>query len=122
MLSYKKKKLTTRITEFVNEYRLAIFILDAKVQKKLSDTLHGGPGGALTEKTISMFVPFLRMVMIFTHMIKLVAGSGKAGKIIEEYTTYRHKSDLQEIINKIKAEKVTNLGNHVGSVLATFCC
>lgn len=102
--------------------KIGYILIDAKGSKKSYPIiyLHGGPGGAITEKTISMLVPFSEDGYDIYAYDQIGSGSSERLDNIEEYTAERHQSDLQEIIKKIEAEKVILIGQSWGSVLATF--
>jgi proline iminopeptidase len=82
--------------------------------------LHGGPGGAITEKIISMLRPFSDEGYDIYAYDQAGSGSSERFDDIEEYTAERHTSDLLQIVKKIDAEKVILMGQSWGSVLATL--
>lgn len=101
---------------------IGYILIDAKGPPKAYPIiyLHGGPGGAITEKTISMLTPFSEEGYDIYAYDQIGSGSSERLDNIEEYTVDRHKSDLEEIIKQIEAEKVIFIGQSWGSVLATI--
>lgn len=95
-----------------------------KVESTLSDTkspiiyLHGGPGGMIKDEIIEVLKPLSKLGhdLYFYDQI----GSGHSARLhnIKEYTVERHIADLQEIIQKINAEKVIIIGHSWGCLLA----
>lgn len=82
--------------------------------------LHGGPGGAVTERDIQSLQPLTQMgydVYLYNQV-----GSGSSSRLedITQYSVERHINDLKEIIQKIKAEKVILVGQSWGAILATL--
>lgn len=82
--------------------------------------LHGGPGGAITESTISVLAPFSDEGYDIYAYDQIGSGSSDRLDDIKQYTAERHKSDLEEIVNALGVEKVILLGQSWGSVLATI--
>ncbi len=80
--------------------------------------IHGGPGGAISDGTLSMLKPFTEEAFSIYAYDQI--GSGRSSRLenIEEYTAARHCSDLEEIVKKLEAEKVILIGQSWGSVLA----
>lgn len=80
--------------------------------------LHGGPGGMINDEIIEALQPLSE----FGHDLYFYdqIGSGHSARLndIAEYTVYRHKADLKEIIEKINAEKVIIIGHSWGCLLA----
>ncbi len=102
--------------------RIAYTLIPAKGLKKSFPIifLQGGPGGFYTEKTIELFKGFSEIgydVYLYDQV-----GGGHSARLenINEYTTERHKRDLEEIAKKIGAEKVILIGQSWGAILATL--
>jgi proline iminopeptidase len=102
--------------------KIGYILIDAKGSKKSYPIvyLQGGPGAAITEKTIRMLIPFSEEGYDIYAYDQIGSGSSERLENIEEYTAERHTSDLEEIIKKIAADKVILIGQSWGSVLATF--
>ena len=102
--------------------KIGYFFINAKGPEKRFPIiyLHGGPGGAITERTLKMLKPFSEEGYEIYAYDQIGSGSSERLKNIDDYSAERHKSDLKEIINKIGAEKVILLGQSWGSVLATI--
>jgi proline iminopeptidase len=82
--------------------------------------LQGGPGGSMSEGLIRILTPFASEgydVYVYDQI-----GSGWSGRLadIREYTTDRHKRDLEAIVQQIGAEKVILIGQSWGAILATL--
>ena len=82
--------------------------------------LHGGPGGYVSDRDISVLAPLSnsgRNVYLYDQI-----GSGRSGRLkhIEEYTVERHIRDLKEIITRTGAEKVILIGQSWGAILAVL--
>jgi proline iminopeptidase len=80
--------------------------------------LHGGPGGAFSDEAIQ-----LRSKLGddgYDVYIYDQVGSGQSARLknISEYSPERHRQDLEEIVKKIKAEKVILIGHSWGAILA----
>lgn len=81
--------------------------------------LQGGPGGFITDKTIQILGQFAKdgyNIYLYDQI-----GSGYSDRLehIKDYTVERHKRDLEEIVNEIKAEKIIIIGQSWGAILAT---
>ncbi|KAA3641265.1 MAG: alpha/beta hydrolase [Bacteroidetes bacterium] len=80
--------------------------------------LHGGPGGRIKDEVIEALRPLsaLGHELYFYDQI----GSGHSARLddISKYSVERHKADLLEIIETIKAEKVILIGQSWGCLLA----
>lgn len=80
--------------------------------------LHGGPGGAISQRVIDDLKPLCNdgFDLYFYDQV----GSGRSGRLsnISEYTVQRHVDDLDEIINTIGKEKVILIGQSWGALLA----
>ena len=102
--------------------RIGYSVIEAKGPKKTSPIiyLHGGPGGAIGESTLSMLHPFSDIGYDVIAYDQIGSGSSERLGDIEEYTVDRHRADLEAIISKTGAEKVILLGQSWGSILATF--
>ncbi|MBK7030914.1 MAG: alpha/beta hydrolase [Bacteroidales bacterium] len=81
--------------------------------------LHGGPGGAIREHSIQLLSNLAKDG--FTVYLYDQVGGGYSERLDEigEYTVDRHLSDLEEIVDKIGAEKVILIAQSWGAILAT---
>lgn len=82
--------------------------------------LHGGPGGFISDYNINTFTSLSDDgydVYLYDQI-----GSGQSARLsnISEYSTDRHKQDLEEIFKIIGSEKVILIGQSWGAVLATL--
>jgi proline iminopeptidase len=82
--------------------------------------LHGGPGGAISNRDIKILSPLSNDgydVYLYDQI-----GSGQSARLenINDYTADRHKRDLEEIIKKIGTEKVILIGQSWGAILAVL--
>lgn len=82
--------------------------------------LNGGPGGAITDEAIQ-----LRSKLSddgYDVYLYDQVGSGQSARLknISDYTPERHRKDLEEIVNKIGAEKVILIGHSWGAILAAL--
>jgi len=82
--------------------------------------LQGGPGGAMSEGLLNILTPFTADgydVYVYDQI-----GSGRSGRLadIREYTTDRHRRDLEAIVRQIGAEKVILIGQSWGAILAAL--
>lgn len=80
--------------------------------------LHGGPGGAISNRVIDDLKTLCDdgLNLYFYDQV----GSGASSRLsdISGYTVQRHIDDLNEIITKINSKKVILIGQSWGSVLA----
>jgi proline iminopeptidase len=97
-------------------------LLEGKGPKKRHPIiyLHGGPGGVITEHTISMLTPFSEVGYDVYAYDQIGSGSSERLDDIEQYTLARHMADLKEIIDQVNSEQVILLGQSWGGVLANF--
>ena len=102
--------------------KLGYTLIPAKGPKKSSPIiyLHGGPGGVITERILNMLAPLSENGYDIYAYDQIGSGSSDRLDNIEEYTAERHKSDLEEIVGSINAERVILLGQSWGSILATL--
>lgn len=82
--------------------------------------LQGGPGGFISARNIQALAPFSADgydIYLYDQI-----GSGRSARLanIQDYTAHRHKRDLEEIVERIGAEKVILIGQSWGAVLATL--
>lgn len=82
--------------------------------------LQGGPGGAIYNGNVRDLAPFAADgydIYLYDQV-----GCGLSGRLddIKEYTTVRHKQDLEAIVNKIGASKVILFGHSWGAILAVL--
>ncbi|MFK8058077.1 MAG: alpha/beta fold hydrolase [Saprospiraceae bacterium] len=82
--------------------------------------LHGGPGGAITERILESLTSFSAKGYDVYAYDQIGSGASDRLSDITEYSAARHVSDLEDIVKKIGAEKVILLGHSWGSVLATL--
>jgi proline iminopeptidase len=82
--------------------------------------LQGGPGGPIFNSNIQMLSPLSEDGYDVYLYDQVGCGFSDRLQNIEDYTTDRHKRDLEEIIKIIGAEKVILIGQSWGAVLATF--
>lgn len=81
--------------------------------------LHGGPGGFIKSenlKSLSALAESGFEVYLYDQI-----GSGRSARLddIKEYTTTRHRKDLEAIVEEIGAPKVILIGQSWGACLAT---
>ncbi len=101
---------------------IAYTLIPGKSPKKIYPViyLHGGPGGPIYDSNIGMLTPLSADgydVYLYDQ-----AGSGLSERLdhIEQYTAERHKTDLEEIIKQIGADKVILIGQSWGAILASL--
>lgn len=101
---------------------IAYTLIPGKTPKKIYPLiyLHGGPGGPIYDSNIGMLTPISADgydVYLYDQ-----AGSGLSERLdhIEQYTAERHKTDLEEIIKQMGAEKVILIGQSWGAILASL--
>ncbi|MFY8108806.1 MAG: alpha/beta hydrolase [Bacteroidia bacterium] len=82
--------------------------------------LQGGPGGFISDRNIKMMEPLSEDG--FDIYLYDQVGSGLSERLLDinEYTSERHKKDLEEITMKIGAKKVIFIGQSWGAILATL--
>ena len=102
--------------------KIAYTLLPAKNEKKAYPViyLHGGPGGFITDHTIQMLQPLTDSG--FNIYLYDQVGGGRSSRLddIRDYTVQKHITELDEIIQKIGAEKVIMIGQSWGGILATL--
>jgi proline iminopeptidase len=112
----------TQYWELSTGSRIAYTLIPARSPKNIYPViyLHGGPGGPIYDSNISMLAP-LSTDGYDVYLYDQV-GSGLSERLeqIEQYTAERHKSDLEEIIKQIGAEKVILIGQSWGAILASL--
>ena len=82
--------------------------------------LQGGPGGPIYDRNIKMLYPLSKEGYDVYLYDQIGSGFSDRLKNINDYTAYRHKRDLEEIIKKIGADKVILIGQSWGAILATL--
>jgi proline iminopeptidase len=117
-----QKRESTRYWTLPTGSRIGYTLVSAKGVRKPYPIifLQGGPGGFISDRNIEMLAPLSEDgydVYLYDQI-----GSGHSNRLenIEEYTTDRHKRDLEEIVKKTGAEKVILIGQSWGSILATL--
>lgn len=82
--------------------------------------LHGGPGAGITDLEIVT----LSKLTSTGHDIYLYdqVGCGHSSRLdnIQDYSAERHVSDLEEIVQQLKADKVILIGQSWGAILSTL--
>ena len=82
--------------------------------------LHGGPGGSIFDRNIKMLSPLADDGYDVYLYDQVGCGLSNRLKNIEDYTTDRHKRDLEAIIKIIGTEKVILIGQSWGAILAVL--
>jgi proline iminopeptidase len=102
--------------------RIGYTLVSSKGIKKATPVifLQGGPGGCISDRNIEILGQFSEDgydVYLYDQI-----GSGHSARLenIEEYTTDRHKRDLEEIVKNTGSEKVILIGQSWGAILATL--
>jgi proline iminopeptidase len=117
-----KKPQGTQYWNLPTGSKIAYTLVSAIGIKKNSPIiyLHGGPGGFISDRNISMLAPLSEDG--FDIFLYDQIGSGQSERLsnINEYTADRHKRDLEEIVKKIGSEKVILIGQSWGAILATL--
>lgn len=117
-----QKRADTQYWELTSGSTIAYTLIPAKAPKKNYPViyLHGGPGGPIYDSNIAMLAP-LSTDGYDVYLYDQV-GSGLSERLdhIVEYTADRHKTDLEEIIKHIGAEKVILIGQSWGAILASL--
>lgn len=118
----QEKRAGTKYWELSNGSTIAYTLIPAKAPKKLYPIIYlqGGPGGPIYDRNIDMLDP-LSADGYDVYLYDQV-GSGFSERLehIKEYTADRHKTDLEEIIKQIGAEKVILIGQSWGAILASL--
>jgi proline iminopeptidase len=112
----------TQYWELQTGSKIAYTLVSAKGIKKPYPIifLQGGPGGFITDRNIKMLKPLSEDG--FDIYLYDQIGSGLSARLsdITEYTSERHKKDLEEITKKIGSKKVIIIGQSWGAILATL--
>ncbi len=100
--------------------RIAYTLIKARTARRPFPVIyvHGGPGGAISDKTISSLAALADDGYDVYLYDQIGSGLSERLKDINEYTAERHKKDLEEIIQKTGAEKVILMGQSWGAVLS----
>lgn len=80
--------------------------------------LHGGPGGAISQRVIEDLRPLSEAGFDLYFYDQVGSGASSRLNDISEYTVQRQVDDLNEIITKINSGKVILIGQSWGSILA----
>lgn len=112
----------TQYWELPTGSKIGYFHITAKGTKKTYPIifLQGGPGGFISNYNIKTFTALSDDgydIYLYDQI-----GSGQSERLsnISEYTTDRHKQDLEEIVKIIDSEKVILIGQSWGVLLATL--
>jgi proline iminopeptidase len=112
----------TQYWELTTGSKIGYFHISGKGTKKPFPIIYlqGGPGGFISDYNIKTFTSLSDDgydIYLYDQI-----GSGQSARLsdISEYTTDRHKQDLEEIIKIIGSEKVILIGQSWGAVLATL--
>lgn len=102
--------------------KIGYTLVSAKGEKKPYPIiyLHGGPAGAITKKNIETFSSFAEDGYDIYLYDQVGCGQSNLLDNISDYSAERHKKDLEEIVEKIGAEKVILIGQSWGAMLATL--
>ena len=100
--------------------RIAYTLIEARTTRRPFPViyLHGGPGGSISDKTISSLAALADEGYDVYLYDQIGSGLSDRLKDINEYTADRHKKDLEEIIKKTGAEKVILIGQSWGAMLS----
>ncbi len=117
-----QKRTSTQYWHLSTGSRIGYTLISAKVKKKPYPIiyLHGGPGGFVTERDIKMLSPLANdgyNVYLYDQI-----GSGASDRLenIKEYTVDRHINDLEDIIKKVRADKIILIGQSWGAILSVL--
>ena len=116
------KRKGTQYWDLGTGSKIAYMLVAAKGIKKPYPIIYlqGGPGGFISDRNIKILAP-LSEVGYDIYLYDQI-GSGQSDRLvnINDYTAYRHKKDLEEIIKKTGAAKVILIGQSWGAILATL--
>lgn len=113
---------STKYWDLSTGSRIAFTLVSGKKPKKTCPIiyLHGGPGGPIYNNNISL----LSLLSDDGYDVYLYdqIGGGHSGRLdnINDYTADRHKSDLNEIVKIIGADKVILIGQSWGAMLTNI--
>jgi proline iminopeptidase len=116
-----QKRAKTFYWDLSTGSRIGYSLIKAKGTKKTYPVifLQGGPGAPIFDSNIEI----LSKLSNYGYDVYLydLVGCGHSNRLenIDEYTVYRHKKDLAEIIKKIGAGKVILIAQSWGALLAT---
>ena len=117
-----QKRSTTQFWDLLTGSRIGYTLIPAKGNRKPDPViyLHGGPGGVVTDRDITMLSPLSEDgydVYLYDQV-----GSGQSSRLenIKEYTVDRHVRDLEEIRKKTGAEKIILIGQSWGAILSVL--
>ncbi|MDY0104803.1 MAG: alpha/beta hydrolase [Lentimicrobium sp.] len=117
-----QNRKSTRFWDLSTGSEIAYTLISGKEPKKNHPIiyLHGGPGGPIDNSNINT----LSLLSDDGYDIYLYdqIGGGHSGRLdnIDDYTADRHKSDLEEIVKIIGAEKIILIGQSWGAMLANM--
>ncbi len=102
--------------------KIAYTLIHAKQHQKGIPILflQGGPGGPIYERNIRSLSPLSEEG--FDIYLYDQVGCGYSNRLddVKQYTTLRHKEDLEEIIERIGSKKVILLAQSWGAILASL--
>lgn len=117
-----QKRKGTQYWNLPTGSKIAYTLVPAKGTKKPQPIifLQGGPGGFISDRNIKILAPLTEDgydIYLYDQI-----GSGQSDRLtnINDYTSERHKKDLEEIIKKIGSKKVILIGQSWGAILATL--
>jgi len=82
--------------------------------------LHGGPGGYIDNKTVSVYNKISEAGFNVFLYDQIGCGFSERLENPQEYTVQRHINDLNEIIELLNTEKIVLVGQSWGGFLATY--
>ncbi len=117
-----KERAGTRYWSLASGSRIAYTLVPAKGWKQPYPViyLHGGPAAGITDlevETLGRLSNYGYDVYLYDQV-----GCGHSGRLddINEYTADRHRTDLQQIVEKLNSKKVILLGQSWGSILSAL--